>query len=168
MATTSRPTTDAPTLPTDWTDAWPTLERDGHDPEYLVTNDPAATEARTLADYGGVEPTDPDRPTIPTDDRQRSEQTSVFEYPREWWADADRLAHLFDERGLSIRGISELFGDDRCYEVVRSRLTDFGIRDPDEPQTGAALLASMDPEDAGLSPTTDDDHARFSKRGRSA
>ncbi len=166
MATTTTPT-DAPTLPTD-TYEWPTLEREGHDPQPLTTNDPAATERTTLADFGGIVPTDPERAAIPTDDRERTCQTSVFAYPRQWWDDPDRLAALFDARDLSIGTIADLLGADCCYEVVRSRLAEYGIRDPGEAQTGADLLASMDPEDAGLSPTTDDDHAKFTKRGRSA
>ncbi|WP_148263731.1 hypothetical protein [Halopiger xanaduensis] len=165
MATTQTATTaDAPTLPTDWTDAWPALERDDHDPQPLATNDPTPTTQRTLADYGGSDVVEPDRPSFPVDDRDHTEQASVFCYPTEWWDDADRLETLYHDRDLDIREISDLFGDDRGYEAVRSKLNETGVRDPDAEKTGADLLASLDPEDAGLSPMLEDDDADTRRR----
>ncbi|QCW05299.1 hypothetical protein [Natrinema pallidum] len=146
MATTQPPTTDA-TLPTDWTLQWPAFDRD-HDPEYLATNDSTSTTQRTLADYGGNAPTDPERPSFPTDTRERTEQQSVFRYPREWWRDADRLEALFHDRDLAIGEIAELLGDDACYEVVRTALEDYGVRDPGDDSL-AAQLEAADPGDVG-------------------
>lgn len=154
-------------LPTPhWTVQWPTLSED-HDPEYLAENDPAETSQQTLACVG-ISPADPDpRPWVPVDDRDHTRQTSVFEYPVEWWDDADRLEALFAEHD-AVAPIADLFGPDRCFETVRSRLEAFGIRDPSEPTTLVEKLEAMDAEDAGLSPSTDDDYSQFSKRGRSA
>lgn len=169
MATTQSPTTDAPTLPTN-TYAWPAFDRE-HDPVYLHTNDPAETETRTLADFGGRVPEEPTRPSFPIDSRDQTEQMSVFAFPRTWWHDADRLAQLFDERDLSIVEISALFGDDVGYEVVRSNLQDYEIRTPERDGAMATQLANPDfgPEDIGLSPSqTDDSHSKFTKRGERA
>ncbi|PGF14312.1 hypothetical protein CP556_24960 [Natrinema sp. CBA1119] len=149
MATTTRPTTETqPTLPTN-TFQWPAFDRE-HDPEYLTTNDPAETETRTLADFGGSVPEEPDRPEIPIDSRETTEQTSVFRYPAKWWRDADRLAHLFDERDLSIGEISDLLGDDVGYEVTRTNLNELGVRDPTDGKSGmAAFLSEASPGDVG-------------------
>lgn len=167
-------TTDAPTtrpaLPTaHWTVQWPAFDRD-HDPTYLHTNDPTPTDATTLADFGGNAPGDPERPQVPVDDRDMTKQTSVFRYPEWWWRDADRLETLFHDRALEIGEISDLFGEDIGYEGVRDNLNKRGVRDPDdESKTGAAALESLNPEDAGLSPLqSDDSHAKYTKRGRSA
>ena len=172
MATRNPQTTDAPLaeprLPTEWEPHWPALDTD-HDPEYLVTNDPVETDATTLADFGGIDPTDPERLEIPIDTRDRTRQTSVFAFPRKWWRDADRLEALFCERDLSMREISDLLGDVVGYEVVRTNLEDYGIRTPDKDGSMASRLAATDPEDLGLSPQqSDDSHAKFTKRGRSA
>ncbi|ELY68873.1 hypothetical protein [Natrinema versiforme] len=148
MATTQTPTTDAPTLPTN-THPWPAFDRE-HDPDYLAENDPTETERTTLADFGGIEPSEPERATIPIDDRETTRQTSVFEFPTAWWTDADRLETLFDERDLALGEISNLFGDDRCYEVVRSQLNELGVRDPDTDGAGmAAFLENASPGDVG-------------------
>lgn len=148
MATTTRPTTDAPTLPSN-THPWPAFDR-AHDPEPLTENDPTETERTTLADFGGIEPSDPERAAIPVDTRDTTEQTSVFEFPTAWWTDADRLEALFDDRDLSIGAIADLFGDDRCYEVVRSNLNELGVRDPTSFSSGtAAFLENASPGDVG-------------------
>ena len=148
MATTQQPTTDdAPTLPSS-TYQWPRFDRD-HDPEPLTTNDPTPTERTTLADFGGIDPTDPDRPQLPMDTRDRTEQTSVFAYPRPWWDDADRLEWLYHDRDLAIGEIAALFGDDIGYEVVRSNLITHEVRDPATDGSLADKLAAMNPEDVG-------------------
>jgi len=173
MATRNLPTTTGgiapePRLPTDWESQWPALDT-AHDPEYLVTNDPTETDAMALADFGGIEPDDPDRVEIPIDTRDTTTQTSVFQYPCKWWRDADRLEHLFDDRDLSMREMSDLFGDAVGYEVIRTNLEDYGIRTPDKDGSMASQLAEMDPEDLGLSPTVEtDSHEKYTKRGRSA
>jgi len=145
---------------------WPTLDTE-HDPTYLAENDPVETEPTTLADYGAIVPDDFERRQDPDDTRDRTHQTSVFQFPRKWWHDADRLETLFCDRDLSIAEISDLLGDDVGYEGIRSNLNQRGVRDPDANLSGAALLAATDPEDVGLSPLrSKPSDTKFSKRGR--
>ncbi|WP_245724317.1 hypothetical protein [Natronorubrum texcoconense] len=148
MAT--RTLTDAdiePTLETTWLAQWPTLERD-HEPTPLVTNDRTETDQTTLAEHGLALPdAAPERPTVPVDDRDRTEQTRVFDFPKPWTDDADRLEALFADRSLS--ELVDLFDGYRCFETVRSRLKKYGIRDPSEPKSLADRLAAADPGDVG-------------------
>jgi|GEM_PF-2386926 len=168
LPTTTDASTPEPRLPTDWEPHWPTLERDAHDPVYLAENDPVETARTTLADFGGIVPDEPDRVEVPIDTRDTTTQTSVFQYPCKWWRDVDRLEQLFDDRDLSMREISDLLGDDVGYEVVRTNLNDFGIRDPDEEQGLASILENGPADLVGDPVETDNSYTKYTKRGRSA
>lgn len=77
--------------------------------------------------------------------------------------DPRALAHLYHEYDHTLETLSETFDHARGPESIRFRMEKFGIeRDGSET---VKLLDSLDPEDVGLSPTTDDDHAKFTKRG---
>ena len=81
------------------------------------------------------------------------------------WDDPRALAHLYDRFGSVDPIAREAFGGDVCFETVRGRMEAFGI---DRGTSPADRLTDLNPEDIGLSPLRDDDHAKFSKRGRSA
>ncbi|APX98727.1 hypothetical protein [Natronorubrum daqingense] len=145
MSTQNPPTQTQPTARLEW----PTLDLE-HDPQPLEENERIETEQSSLDAFGVPNPREPTpTPTFPVDDRPTTEQAPIFQFPRPWIDDADRLEHYFDERELSISDLSDLLGTYRSFETVRDRLKHYGIRVPDDHRTLAQRLESMEPGDVG-------------------
>lgn len=83
------------------------------------------------------------------------------------WDDPRTLAHLYHEDDHALADLAECFPDGPGPEPIRRRMERYGI---DREPTLAEKLADPDfgPEDLGLSPTTGDEHAKYTKRGERA
>jgi len=162
-------TTDAPTLPTHGYQ-WPTLDTD-HDPEYLVTNDPADTERTTLAAFDPVARYEAGDMVWQIADDLAPEADTVARQLRRAgvlkpFDDSRALAHLYDEHDHTLESLAALFDHARGPESIRSRMDKYGIS---RGQTPSEKLSELNPEDLGLSPMgSDDSDSQFSKRGGSA
>lgn len=84
------------------------------------------------------------------------------------WDDPRTLAHLYHDYGHTLASLSEVWPDAPGPEAIRTRMKHYDIERTEPSLADRLADENVGPEDIGLSPTTDDDHTRYTKRGGSA